>query len=63
MFWQHYLENKKPTFLACNPEQVYAVILESSKNNDLFQDRQTYSRWILEMSRNFFDMVSVRLQM
>ena len=24
MFQQHYLRNKKPTFLACNPEQVYA---------------------------------------
>ena len=63
MFQQHYLGNKKPTFLACNPEQVYATILEFSKNNDLFQNRQTYSRRILEISRNFLDMVSVRLQM
>ena len=60
MFQQHYLGNKKPTFLACNPEQVYVAILESSKNNDLFQNRQTCSRQILEISRNFLDMVSVR---
>ena len=32
MFYQHYLGNNKPTFLACNPEQVYAAILEFSKN-------------------------------
>ena len=25
---QHYLENKKPTLLAFNPELVYAAILE-----------------------------------
>ena len=37
MFSQYYLGNKKPTFLARNPEQVYAVILEFSKNNDLFR--------------------------
>ena len=37
MFQQYYLGNKKPTFLARNPEQVYAVILEFSKNNDLFR--------------------------
>ena len=36
MFWQHYLENKKPAFLACISEQVYSAILESSKNKDLF---------------------------
>ena len=30
------LGNKKPTFLTCNLEQVYAAILKSSKNNDLF---------------------------
>ena len=29
MLWQHYLENKKPTFFACIPEQLYAAILES----------------------------------
>ena len=52
----------KPTFLACNLEQVYATILEFSKNNDLFQNRQTYSRRIREISRNFYDTVSVRLQ-
>ena len=60
MFWQHFLGNKKPTFLPCNPEQVYATILEFSENNDLFQNRQTYSRRFLEISRNFLDMVSVR---
>ena len=58
MFYQHYLGNNKPTFFACNPEQVYAAILEFSKNNDLFQN----SRRILEISRNFLDMVSVWLQ-
>ena len=62
MFWQRYLGNKKSTFLACNHEQVYAVILKSSKNNDLFQIRQTYSHRILEVFRNFLDIVSVRLQ-
>ena len=40
MFWQHYLENKKPAFLACISEHlflnVYSAILESSKNKDLF---------------------------
>ena len=38
MFYQHYLGNNKPTFFACNPEQVYAAILEFSKNNDLLQN-------------------------
>ena len=38
MFYQHYLGNNKPTFLACNPEQVYVAILEFSKDNDLFQN-------------------------
>ena len=50
MFYQHYLGNKKPTFLARNPEQVYAAILEPSKNNELFQNRQVYPRRILEIS-------------
>ena len=36
---QHYLGNKKPTFLACNTEQIQAAILESSKINDIFQNR------------------------
>ena len=54
---------KKPTFLASNSEQPYLVILKSSKNNDLFQNRQTYSHQILEISRNFYDMISVMLQM
>ena len=63
MFWQHYLGNKKPTFPACNTEQVYAAILKSSKNKDLFQNCQIYSRRIFETSRNFLGMVSARLQM
>ena len=62
MFQQHYLGNKKPTFLACNTEQIHAAILESSKIKDLLQDCQIYSRWIFETSRNFLDMVSVTLQ-
>ena len=62
MFQQHYLGNKKPTFLACNTKQVYAANLESSKINNLFQNRQIYSRRVFETSRNFLDMVSVRLQ-
>ena len=63
MFSQHYLGNKKPTFLACNSEHVYAAILKSSKNDDLFQKRQFYSRQTLEIFQNFQNMVSVRLQM
>ena len=50
MFWQHYLENKKTNFLACIAEQVYATILESSKNNNFFRNHQTYSCHILEIS-------------
>ena len=42
MFLLHYLETKKPNFLACIPEQVYAAILESSENNDLFKNYQPY---------------------
>lgn len=34
------LENKKPTFFACIPEQVYATIFESSKNNNFCQNHQ-----------------------
>lgn len=34
--------NNKPTLFVCIPEQVYATILESPKNNDLFQNRQIY---------------------
>ena len=45
-----YLKNKKPTFLACIHEQVSAAILESSKNNDFLQKRQTYFHRILEYS-------------
>ena len=33
---QHFLENKKPTFLTSISEQVYAAILESLENRDLF---------------------------
>ena len=47
-FKQHYLGNKKPIFLACNTEQVYAAILESSEINDLFQNRQIYFAGSLE---------------
>ena len=63
MLWQHCLGNNKPTFLAYNPEQVYAAILEFLENNDLFQNRQIYSRRILEISQSFLRMVSLRLQM
>ena len=31
MFWHYYLENKKPTFLACIPKQVYALIWNLQK--------------------------------
>ena len=51
---QHFLENKKPTFLPSISEQVYAAILESLENRDLFQNCQTYSRQILEMSWALF---------
>ena len=54
MSWQHYLENNKPIFLACIPEQVYDGILKSSKNNDLFQNHQTYFRRIYETSLAWF---------
>ena len=57
-----YLGNKKPTFLACNTVQVHTAILGSSKINDFLQNRQIYSRRIFETSRNFLDMVSVKLQ-
>ena len=50
MFWHHYLGNKEPPFLTCNPEQIYAAMLESLKNNDIFKNRQSYSRGILEFS-------------
>ena len=40
MFKQHYLANKKPTFLVCNPEHGYGAILEFSKNNDLFNTKE-----------------------
>ena len=40
MFWHYYLENEKPTFLACISKQVFAAILESSKSKALFQNHQ-----------------------
>ena len=55
--------NKKATFLSCNPEQVYAAILELPKNNDLFQKHQNYSHRALKISRNFLEIFSVWLQM
>ena len=62
MFWHYYLEKKKPTFLTCIPKQVYAVILESSKNDDLFQNRRTYFCQILENpERTAFLLFSVYL--
>ena len=63
IFWQHYLGDKKQTFLACNSKQVYATFLESSKINSLFQNRQIYSCRISEISQNFLNMASVSLQM
>ena len=62
MLYQHYLGNNKSTFLAYNPELVYAATLEFEKNNDLFQNHKTYSRQILEISLNFLHMVSAWLQ-
>ena len=56
------LFRKWPTFFAYNTKQVNAVILESSQINDLFQNRQIYSRRIFQTSWNFLDMVSVRLK-
>ena len=41
MFLQYYLGNKKQNFLTCNSEQVYAAILETRKNKDLSQNRQS----------------------
>ena len=54
MFWQHCQENKKLTFLACIPEQIYAASLEPSKNKNLFQNRRAYFRRILEISSTWF---------
>ena len=39
MFWQPYLENKKPTFFAYIFKQVYATT--SLKNKDLFKNHKT----------------------
>ena len=49
-------------FPPCNTGHVYATILEFSKNNDLFKNSQTLSSRTPEISRNFLDMASVRLQ-
>ena len=54
MFWQHCLESKKQTFLPCIPEQVYPAILETSKNKDVFQNRQACCRRIFEVSLAWF---------
>ena len=54
MFWQHYLEIKKSILPVCISEQVYASILKSSKNKDLFQDCHTYPRQIFEISLEWF---------
>ena len=59
IFWQHYLENEKSTFLACLPEHVYATILESSKTNDFFSELQ---KLLSPDPWNFLAMVSARLQ-
>ena len=56
VFWKYVFV----ALLACDTEQVRPAILESSKVNDLFQNRQIYSRRIIETSRDFLDMVSVR---
>ena len=61
MFYKPYLGKKKPAFFAYYPEQDHPAIFKSSKNNDLFQNRQTYSHRILEIYWDFHDMVSVRL--
>ena len=37
MFWQHFLENKKVTFLARIPEQVYTAFLGSLKYKIFFR--------------------------
>ena len=55
MFEQHHLGNKGPSFLTCNPEQVYVAILDSEPPNLLSPNH--------EISRNVLSMVSVRLQM
>lgn len=60
IFWQHYLENEKSTFLVCLPEQVYATILESTKTNDFFSE---LSKLLPPDPCNFLAMVSVRLEM
>ena len=37
MFEQHYLGNKKPTFLACNTEEVHVAILNLQKLTIFFR--------------------------
>ena len=59
MFWQHYIESKKPIFLACISEYVYPVNLEYSKNNDVFSEPPNLQ---LPNPGNFHDMVCKKLQ-
>lgn len=40
IFWKYYLENKKTIFPTGIPVHVYAAILEFSRNDDLFPNRQ-----------------------
>ena len=40
---------KKTIFPACSPALVYAAIMESAKNNDLFWNRQNILRRTLEI--------------
>ena len=49
-----FLAENKQTSLACISKQVYAAILKSSKNKDPFQNCQTYSCQILEISLAWF---------
>ena len=39
-FWQHYLESKEPTFLACISEQVYPAIFETCLHEYYFDFTQ-----------------------
>ena len=59
MFYQHYLGNNKPTFLVCNPAQVYAAILEFSRS---FRSFSEPLKLLSPDSSNFLRMVSVWLQ-
>ena len=48
MFLQHYLEiKKKNNCVSCIPEQVYAAILVSSRNNSLFRTaKPSFTRFL-----------------